>query len=359
MKRQLKKIKKYPLTNPKAWTFKDSALKLDWNESDENLPAPLVEEAIERLKSYNLNWYPPIVNKPLLEAISDYVQLPLKNIRYAPGSDAVNECLITALLNYGDVVCIVSPNYDHFRNLAEVHGGTINHFRFNGEINYEKLDEFLEKSNPIAVYISSPNNPTGVCFDGANLVRFLKKYKSTYFVVDEAYFEFSSKTVSGLVVDYQNLAVTRSLSKAFGAASIRFGYLLASETIIQIYDLVANVKATPLFTQILAEVLITNRDYVYERVARTTEYRKKLLHILDRFNISYHDSEANFVLINFDCQKQKERLIRRLEQSLVYIRDYSHLKETENSVRITIGSSDRFHDFICNFESILENVLTE
>lgn len=356
MKRHLTTIRKYPLTNPKAWKFKDLALKLDWNESDENLPEELVNEACERLKRNNLNWYPQIINEALLAAISNYVSLPIKHIRYAPGSDAVNEYLLTALLNYGDNVCIVSPNYDHFRNIAEVHGAVVKHFSSIGEINYKKLGEFIENSDPIAVYISSPNNPTGVCLDNFQLIQLLEKYRSTYFVIDEAYYEYCGRTASGCVLTFDNLAVTRSLSKAFGAASIRFGYLLASQKIIDLYDLVANVKATPLFTQIMAEVLLNNRSYVSTRVARTIENRKKIFDLLDQFGIEYIKSEGNFVLVKLDSFARKKNLIERLEKSFVFIRDYSHLKETENCVRVTIGSSEKFGQFISDLKGFLENI---
>jgi len=356
MKRHLSAVRKYPLTNPKAWKFKNSALKLDWNESDENLPEAVLQEAFDRLKQHNLNWYPPIFNEPLTLAISDYVNLPTDYIRYAPGSDAINECLLTAMLNYGDVVCIVSPNYDHFRNIAEVHGADVRYFSAGAEINYSELDIFIGSTNPIAVYISSPNNPTGVCFDNQELIYLIGKYRSTYFIVDEAYYEFCEKTSAGFVLEYENLAVTRSLSKAFGAASIRFGYLLASREIINLYDLVANVKATPLFTQIMAEVILRNGDYVVDRVNRVRTNREKVFELLRKFEIAFINSEANFVLIMLDCPSKKSKLIQELEESCVFIRDYSHLKQTENAVRITIGSSEKFRNFLIEFEKILGKI---
>lgn len=348
----LKNFKNYPLSKLKAWDDIKNSIKLDWNESDESIPDFIVKKSIEELATYNLNWYPPIFNEELQKAISKYIKLESKYIRYASSSDVIHEYLCLALLNPGDTVLILNPTYDNFRKTAELNRAKISYFDLDVDfnLNQKQFISEIRKCNAKIVYLVNPNNPTGAVISNNYINELLIEFPEVYFIIDEAYFEFYGVTSAQLVISNQNIIITRSLSKAFGAASIRFGYLICSEKIIEIMDKVINPKNVPLFTQILAKNILENCDYIYSRISLINENKSKLMKIFDLKNINYLYSSANFLFIKCDSEEQKLGIINQLEAKKIYVRNYSHLTSTSLYFRITIGSSDKFKNVLSHFE---------
>ncbi len=348
----LKNFKSYPLTKLKAWDDIQNSIKLDWNESDETIPDFILKKSIEELSNYNLNWYPPIINEELEKAISQYVKLDTKYIRYAASSDVIHEYLCLALLNPGDTVLILNPTYDNFRKTAELNRARISYFDLDDNFNLDQnlfLSE-IKRQNPQVVYLVNPNNPTGAVISNNFINELLIQFPEVYFILDEAYFEFYGVTSAELVIKYQNIIITRSLSKAFGAASIRFGYLISSEKITLNIDKVINPKNVPLFTQILAKNILENSEYIHYRISLINENKSRLMKIFDLKNIKYLNSQANFLFIKCDSEEQKLNIISQLEAQKIYVRNYSHLSSTSLYFRITIGSSEKFKNVLSHFE---------
>ena len=79
-----------------------------------------------------------------------------------------------------------------------------------------------------------PHNPTGSNFSIANVKKILENFQEKLIILDQAYIEFSSTNYSVLINDYCNLAITNSMSKALGIASLRVGTILAREEILDI-----------------------------------------------------------------------------------------------------------------------------
>lgn len=103
------------------------------------------------------------------------------------------------------------------------------------------LDAMLRAidENTTIVWVCSPNNPTGTYVKGDKLISFMKQVpKHTLIVMDEAYFEYAAdqadypNTVE-LLNEYENLIVLRTFSKAYGLASLRIGYGIANESLLQ------------------------------------------------------------------------------------------------------------------------------
>lgn len=340
----LNNFKSYPLSKLKAWDDIENSIKLDWNESDEGIPQEIVDKSISELKTYNLNWYPPILNVELENALSNYTKIDGKYIRYACSSDVIHEYLCLTLINPLDKVLILNPTYDNFRKTAELNRANINYFDLDEDfsLNQESFTEKIENISPTIVYIVNPNNPTGSVISNEYIEKIVKMFPKTYFIIDEAYFEFFGISAINLVKSFKNIIITRSLSKAFGAASIRFGYVIAQENIISNIDKVINPKNVPLFTQIVAKNIFENHNYIYDRISKMIENKKSLMKIFDRKSVKYLNSNANFLFVKCESVDQKLEIISSLEDEKIYVRNYSHLESTVLYFRITIGSSDNF-----------------
>ena len=99
-------------------------------------------------------------------------------------------------------------------------------------ISLKKLRDTLSQK-PRMMVICNPNNPTGTILDQDQLKSLLTDFSDTLFLVDEAYIEYSGKTLLPFSKNYSNLILLRTFSKIYGLAGLRIGYIIASSTFIE------------------------------------------------------------------------------------------------------------------------------
>lgn len=346
----LRNFKPYKLASHKVWNVdqaeRDNILKLDWNEATIE-PTPLVKERIQNLLQNNdfFHLYPATNNTELYGLLSRYVKLPKENIQYFGSSDSAHEYIAKMFISVGDPVLILWPSYDNFRLTAEVNGARVffSEFDDNFQFDPKKFESDIEKTTPSLVYICNPNNPTGYLHSREYIEYLLNKYSDIIFLIDEAYYEFSGESVSDLVLQYENVLVTRTMSKAFALANYRFGYLLASENNISYISSIRNPKNITTFAQEAAIAVLSDIGYMQEYVSQVEAGKQFLVDGLKQKTSSFsvYPSRGNFVLIkccSFECKMQ---LIDFMEQNNVFIRNLSQSISLKCCVRISIGTPDQ------------------
>lgn len=339
--RHILRMREYPSALQSVWNErdKDKVLKLDWNESSDDIYGEIVSSHLCRIKPI-LNWYPPIADEELLSLLVGYVGLEKDFISYFSGSDRALEYLVRSYCEKGDIVTIFSPTYDNFRIYAESLGCSISNV-YNK--NYFLPDEsILERINPKSqlIYIVNPNNPTGCLYNIDFIKKVLRRFPNALVIVDEAYIEFChSSSSSMLVKEFPNLATTRTFSKAMGLASIRFGYLLSHKEINKTVRKITNHKDVQWITLEVAKIALKNLDIMrkyVEDVNRSKEFIAKHYRDLEIFQ-DIKISPANFMLVQVHSNLQ-DKLLRYLRGKKVFIRSMNHLKGLSEYNRITIGS---------------------
>ena len=216
----LRNFKKYKLASHKIWTVskeeRANILKLDWNESTLS-PSPLVKKRLTELVEDGtfFNLYPATNNERLYELLSKYTEMPIENIQYFGSSDSLHEYISKLFISVGDPVVILWPSYDNFRLTAEVNGGHVYYFEYNPDFSFDKeaFINYIEKKDASLVYICNPNNPTGYLHSVEYIKELLDRFPETMFLVDEAYFEFTSPktTCAKLALDYENILISRTI----------------------------------------------------------------------------------------------------------------------------------------------------
>lgn len=191
------------------------------------------------------------------------------------------------------------------------------------------------------LFLCSPNNPTGNVIKQADIISLLEASKeSTLVVVDEAYIEFAPETsVVRLIEQYPNLVVIRTLSKAFGLAAIRCGFLLADSSVMEyisrliapypIADPVAEIALRALEDDGISKMRTQSDELISTREWFASEVQR--LSIVDQVYVS----ATNFVLIRFtatDC------IYTYLLNKGIVTRNQAHEPALANCVRISIGS---------------------
>lgn len=344
----LRNFTPYKVASHKIWTVKSedrkSILKLDWNEATIS-PSPKVLSRMQKLVSesnfYNL--YPATCNEQLLDLLSQYTELPKENIQYFASSDSLHEYIAKLYITVGDPVLLLGPTYDNFRLTAEVCGADIYYYNISDSFEFD-ADAFINRIDeiePSLVYICNPNNPTGTQHSISFIKFLLDKYPQILFLIDEAYSEFSGISSKGLVLDYENLLISRTMSKAFALANFRFGYLIASENNISYISSIRNPKNITTFAQEAVIGALSDIPYMSEYVKEVNIAKKQFcqdLSLLPDF-LTTIPSNGNFILIELQKSEYKQKLIKYLNVHDIYVRDISqtpHLRDY--CLRITIGT---------------------
>ncbi|MBR1633772.1 MAG: histidinol-phosphate aminotransferase family protein [Lachnospiraceae bacterium] len=210
------------------------------------------------------------------------------------------------------------------------------------------------------VYICNPNNPTGTLIDSDSLEIWIKEFPETLFVIDEAYSEFSGVSMNQSTLKYENLLVTHTMSKAFGLANFRFGYLVASEKNIQKISDIRNAKNISTITQVAVLAALKDKAYVMKYVKEVNRAKDELITRLKKTtkSVQYRvfSSRANFFIIKFNDEKIKKIVHERLADFHIYVRDLVHGSPVENSLRITVGTRAQMDVFYEKFVLILKEL---
>lgn len=347
----LRNFTPYKLASHRIWTASEHErkciLKLDWNESTIP-PSPKVSDRIKALidgdSFYHL--YPSTYNEELLRLISAYVGLPEKNIQYFASSDSLHEYIAKLYITVGDPVLLLGPTYDNFRLTAEVCGADI--FYYNIEDSFEfNPKEFIKQINeiePSLVYICNPNNPTGTLHQISFIQELLETFPQCLFLIDEAYAEFSGISAKNLVMQYENILISRTMSKAFALANFRIGYLIASQNNIAYISNIRNPKNITTFAQQAAIGALSDIPYMENYVKEVNNAKEKFIKKMEIYaeNLRCIYGSGNFVLLQLKKVGYKSQLISYLVDHKIYVRDVSQTEFLQKyCIRITIGTNEQ------------------
>jgi len=250
-----------------------------------------------------------------------------------PGQDAIVEC---------------SPCFGMYRIAATIQGARVIDVPRQATegflIDFAKLQAVINEQESVRlVFLTSPNNPTGDLVSRNQLVTVLKATEGRALVVlDEAYIEFcAAASATDLVEEWPNLVVLRTLSKAWAAAGVRCGVVIADPAVIGLLQRV--IAPYPLAAMAVDAALkaISGDSVDRQRLfLRTIRQGKADLY---RFLLECDwvkdiwQGEANFILVRV---ADGSGLVSWCAEHGIRIRDFSSQPQLEGCVRLTIGSAD-------------------
>ena len=302
----------------------------DWNESE----FPPTNKVFEVMKSfYRYERYPDITATQLKNKLSEYVSLPVDFIEVYNGSDDALKDIITVFVDRDTKVLSYQPSYTQVNTFITTN--TENYMKVNikDPLGKHEYDFDYCRINEV-VYLVNPNNPTGKLLPVEEIKKLVKTYPNTLFIVDEAYYEFAKQSCSHLVVSHKNLIVTRTFSKAFGLASVRLGYCMGHPDTLSHIRKIRNGKAVNTLGQLCGIAALNDLDYLQSRIDEMNDAKKFFIDNLPNYYNAL-DSDANFVLVKTPDSK---KLLEKMKENKILIRDRSAFDNLENCVRITIGS---------------------
>ena len=302
----------------------------DWNESE----FPPTNKVFEVMKSfYRYERYPDITATELKNKLSEYVSLPVDFIEVYNGSDDALKDIITVFVDKDTHVLSYQPSYTQVNTFITTN--TENYMKVNikDPLGKHEYDFNYCKINDV-VYLVNPNNPTGKLLPVEEIKKLVKTYPNTLFIVDEAYYEFAKQSACHLVVSHKNLIVTRTFSKAFGLASVRLGYCMGHPDTLSDLRKIRNGKAVNTLGQLCGIAALNDLDYLQSRIDEMNDAKNFFINNLPNYYNAV-DSDANFVLVKTPDSK---KLLEKMRENKILIRDRSAFDNLENCVRITVGS---------------------
>lgn len=324
-----------------------SIIKLGSNENPLG-PSPKAVEALVKIAP-KANLYPSADARELREALSGYTGLPVSNIAASgPGMDGLLDGLCRLLIEKGDEVIIPTPTFAYYELPARACGA--NPVFVPRKTDYSVDPEKIlaaESKHTKLIFLCSPNNPSGNTLPEKDLRLILEKTRALVFV-DEAYVEFADRNFVSLVLEYDNLIIGRTFSKAFGLAGLRLGYGLMPEWLVREYMKVAppfNVSLPALKAGLAA--LSDN-----EHLQKSIELARKGREILKaELPFKVYPSQANFVLV--DVAPLKAKLISEaLLKKGIIVRSCDSFRGAENSlIRVTVGTPQQNEKVIQAFKA--------
>ncbi len=319
------------IRNLKAYTAarheKLSGIFLDANEN------PFADER-------NLNRYPDPFATSLRQKISAKNGVNADQVIVTSGSDEALDLVYKIFCNAGDAVLALTPTYGMYKVLADIYDCEFKDIRVSDSIlrspNATRLplleiEKALENVN--VIFLCNPNNPLGQVIEKSDMEALCCLGKIV--LVDEAYIEFSMENSAiDLLEKYPNLIITRTFSKAYGAAAIRCGYLLTSAEIAAYLLAVKAPYNMNSLTISAAETLI-EKD-ISDFVNYVKNARKMLSTKLAEmpFVSMVYSSEANFVL--FETENAAALYKFCLERGIILRRR----SDFQNALRVSIGTPD-------------------
>jgi histidinol-phosphate aminotransferase len=170
-------------------------------------------------------------------------------------------------------------------------------------------------------------------------------------LVDEAYVDFAEESCAGLVKDFDNVVILRSMSKGYSLAGLRFGYAIAQPDLIDGLMKVKDSYNVDAVAIALATAAIKDQQYFKENVERVKASRMELTEQLRALKFEVSKSYANFVLAQSKNCKASE-IYDKLVQCNVYIR-YFDMPGLSDKLRITVGTKEQNDKLLSALQQIL------
>lgn len=314
----------------------ENIVKLGSNENPYG-PSPGVHSALQGISPER---YPE--PEALMEGLAGYIGYPEEMIAIGSGMDGVMDTLTRLFLEKGDKTQIYTPTFSYYEILTRICGATP--FFVPRGPQFE-ISTDIPKDVKM-VFICSPNNPTGNLTSEADVKQVLESTEAIVFL-DEAYVEFADRSLLGLVKNYDNLVVGRTMSKAFGLAGMRLGYAVAPEWIVNQYRRVA----PPFFGVTCASVAagiaaLSDLDYMHCTVDKIRRERERL-----RKGTGSHPSQANFLYI--ETAEPSGIVAEKFQQKGIIIRDCRSFRGAgDHHIRVTVGTTAENELFLSAYRVI-------
>ena len=304
-------------------------------------------DANENPFNHPYNRYPDPMQMALKERISELKEIPEEMIFLGNGSDEAIDNLYRVFCEPGkDHVLSIEPTYGMYQVCADINNIAVRKIPLNPDYSLD-ISSILEAVNDHTklIFICSPNNPTSNSFPAKDILEVVTE-SDALVVLDEAYIDFSaSESMLGAVMEFPNLVILQTFSKAWGMAGIRLGMAIAQPEVMTYMNRVKypyNVNRLTLEHALEALKQPEKKDRWVEMILNE---RNKLAERLGSYPYveEVYPSDANFLLVRV---QNPTALYDYLKSNGMIVRDRSRVPLCEGALRITVGTEQENQQLI-------------
>lgn len=317
-------------------------LRLDGNEG---MPPP--PEFLRDLAASDpemLRRYPD--PKPAEKFLADRLGISADEILVTAGADDALDRACRASLDPGRTFILPEPSFEMLSRYPAILGAEIKSIAWpQGPY---PLADVLAAITPRtgAIAIVSPNNPTGACATTEDLQAIAEAAPHALIIVDHAYIEYGGEDLTGLALQRPNIVVTRTLSKAYGLAGLRFGYAIANAKVIGWLRAAGSPYSvsSPSLSIACARLLRSDED-VRDHILQIHKERDRLVSLLADLGTEPLPSQANFVMTRCEDALWLRDGMAGLG---IGVRAFPDRDNLADAVRITCPGNDEDFERLCH-----------
>lgn len=330
-----------------------ASVKINQNENPFDMPEEIKAEVRRRLERRAWSRYPDFVPASLLERLAAFAAWKPEGTLAGNGSNELIQATLTVTTGPGTRVLICEPTFTLYRQIVMVLGGEVLSVPLTEELRFDPraIRKRATEGRADVMILCSPNNPTGCRLEEEEVLDLARDFDGIV-IIDEAYHEFSGRTVARLLEKLPNLIVLRTFSKAMAMAGLRVGYLLASPELAREVHKATLPYNLNFFSATAAEVACEMYDLLEARIKTIIAERERLFGELNSIEgVEPVPSSANFILVRTAIAPQM--LFEELHARDILVRDVSRYPMLSSYIRISVGSREENDRLIAALEDVM------
>jgi len=313
-------------------------VKLNTNENAYP-PSPRVAEAVQRAIEGRLNIYPDPLATEFRQVAAELFHIDPEWILPGNGSDEILTILMRTFVDQGELVSAPYPSYTLYETLAEIQGARFQKILLNADWTWPDTAAAASAESKI-LFVPNPNAPSGNRWSDDKLLSLIPS--QGVLVLDEAYGDFCDTPHQGELLKSssgEKMVVTRTLSKSYSLAGIRFGFAVAHPDLIQGMRKVKDSYNCNTLSLAAAVAALKDQGWMLENTRKIQATRKRLTEGLRSLGFQAVDSQTNFVWCTH-ADQEHERRYQELKRRKILVR-YMKFPQEEGMIdglRITVGT---------------------
>jgi histidinol-phosphate aminotransferase len=330
-------------------------LRLHQNENTAGC-SPRVLAALAGLRAEEIGFYPPY--DAAVRACASHLGVPADRVALTNGLDEGIMAVAIAYLRPSasglvPEAVVPQPAFEIFAFDTSVVGGRPVAVAPHADFSFA-LSEVLAAITPATrvVFVTSPNNPTGVSVPPAAIQTIARQMPASGVVfLDEAYIDFGGSTFIPHLDAFPNVIVGRTFAKAYGLAGLRIGAVVGVPAALEAVRRAIGVYSVNIAAVVGLKAALADRGYVDNYVRQVSESKALVYAACDRLGLPYWKSDANFVLIR--TGERTGDLVQFAAGRGVYLRDRSNEPGCAGCIRLTTGIVEHTRRGLAVIEEVL------
>lgn len=331
----------------------ERVVKLNTNELPYG-PSPRVLDALRDATADGeaLRRYPSPTAEPFRRAAAKLHKLDAESVICGNGSDDLLNLAVRAFVPPGGALATPTPTYSLYPTLAQIEDAK--HVAVPWDDGWALPAAALLKAKADAVFFANPNSPSGTLVAVADVRAFAEKFDGVV-LVDEAYVDFAPSDAAcvDLVRDgLPNVIVSRTLSKGYGLAGLRFGYALAPAALVEQLMKVKDSYNCDALSIVAACAALDDQAYARNCWGRVADERDRLAEELKAVGFDVPMSHANFLFARVPDGEDARALQLGLRQQGILVRHFD-LPELGDRLRVTVGTAQENDALLAGLKQLL------